>query len=837
MSCHGPDTQKAKLRMDTLDPDMINGKDGEMWHEALDLINTDDMPTKKAKAHPTKAERELMVEWMTISLRKAVEAQRSTGGNIVMRRLTSYEYNNTMRDLLHMDVDYARDLPMEGVAKEGFANNTTVLGTSALHFEYFKKIARNSLEKVIMVPEEKPAAYSFKSELDFQIPKEKPQLAKPSKKDAKKGKKPKKNKKAKPAAKTLAGFPTKMTLKMSGTDGKEKITPVAELHFGEVVQGKGVILAGDRDIDKVGDLFATAKKIGGFQGAGRTGYQPNLDFRLVDPPYSGMVLVRVKAAAIPGKDGILPKMSLEFGSFRGAGYTQEKEFANVEVKAAITKPQIFEFYVQADNYPIQANGKSAKHVTHLRIYNDFRRGTSKLSYKELPKLFIDSVEVVFNGGEVWPPVATQKILVDSKNKNDEIAYLKEILGKFMPRAFRRKVSQAEIDKKVAFFKKYRQAEGSFKSTLVSTLTTVLCSPHFLMIVEPHVNDNKRELNHFEMASRLSYFLWSSMPDNELFRLAVKGELKKPEVLKAQIRRMLKDPKSEGFVKNFTSQWLDTEGIQRVNVNPEYFGFDDSKKFHFADETFAFIRTVLNENLSVTNFIDSDFAALNNFMARHYKIPNVVGSGFVKVPLKEEHHRGGLLTHASMLLANSTGAETHPIKRGVWLLERLLDDPPPDPPASAPELEEEEPGKEGTLSLKERLIHHAQVESCNGCHSKIDPWGVAFENYNALGQWRQGSQDPNVHSKHRSVTVDPTTTLKNGTKIGSLDHLKKFILTNRKEHFVKAVIKKVMSYGIGRYVEFSDQKVVNEIYANVNKRGLKFQDLIEEVILTKTFLTK
>ena len=838
VSCHGPEKVKAKLRMDQLDPDMINGKDGEMWQEALDLINTNDMPTKKAKSHPSKQEREKMVEWITYNLRKAVEAQRSTGGNIIMRRLTAYEYSNTMRDLLHLDLDYARDLPVEGLAKEGFANNTKVLGTSALHFEYFKKIASNSLTKIIMVPEKQPAAYTFKSELNFKIPKEKtvPENKKVSKKEVKKPKN-KKSKKSRVSKKTLAGLPVKMSLRMEGSDGKKKISPVADLHYGEVIEGKGVILAGNRDIDKLGDPFANDKKIGGSQGAGRTGYQPYIDFRLVDPPYTGKVLVRVKAVAIPGKGGTYPKMSLEFGSFRGAGYTQEKEFANVDVKASMDKPQVFEFYVQAENYPIQANGSSPKHVTNLRIYNDFRRGTSQLSYKELPKLYLESIEVIFNGGEIWPPVATQNILIKSNNKNNEVAYLAEILKKFMPRAFRRKVSDAEISKKIAFFKKIRSSEESFKSALVTTLTTVLCSPHFLLIAEPHKAEERRKLNQFELASRLSYFLWSSMPDTELFSLAVKNKLTKPEVLRAQVRRMIRDTKSSGFVRNFTAQWLDTEGIQRVNVNPEYFGFDDTKKFHFADETFAFVEAVFKENLSITNFIDSDFAVLNPFMARHYRIPGVAGGGFMKVPLKPENHRGGLLTHASVLLGNSTGAETHPIKRGVWLQERMLNDPPPDPPASAPELEEPEKGEEGKHSLKERLIQHAQVESCSGCHSKIDPWGVAFENYNALGQWREGSQDPFVHSKHRKVTVDPTTTLKNGTKIESLDHLKNFILTEKKEHFTKAVINKVMSYGIGRYVEFSDQKNINSIYEQVRKDGYRFQTVIESVVLTETFLTK
>ena len=328
-----------------------------------------------------------------------------------------------------------------------------------------------------------------------------------------------------------------------------------------------------------------------------------------------------------------------------------------------------------------------------------------------------------------------------------------------------------------------------------------------------------------------------MPDNELFKLARQNKLGDSKILSAQVKRMIRDQKSSGFIRNFTAQWLDTEGIQRVNVNPEYFSFDDTKKFNFADETFAFVDTVFKENLSISNFIDSDFAMLNPFMARHYRIPGVAGSGFMKVSLKPEDHRGGVLTHASMLLGNSTGAETHPIKRGVWLLERMLDDPPPDPPASAPELAEPEKGKEGDLSLKERLIQHAQVESCNGCHMKIDPWGVAFENYNALGQWREGSQDPFVNTKHRNVSSDPSTTLKNGTKIDNLGHLKSFILNERKEHFAKAIISKVMSYGIGRYVEFSDQKTINTVYDSIRKDDFKFQTLIENIVLTQTFLTK
>jgi hypothetical protein len=830
IGCHGPKLDEADLRIDQLDPDMIKGNDGEMWHEAVDLINTSDMPPSDAKLRPTTEERELMVAWITNSLRKALEARRSTGGNVVMRRLTAYEYNNTLKDLLHLDLNYAKDLPLESVAQEGFANNNVVLGTSALHFETFKKIARGALEKIILIPDEKPETYRFKTELNFSLP----DL------NSKKNNKKNKNSNLRTVGgkyKNRAGLPANIHSKILNENfkGSTSRLPNATLYFGEIVEGQGVTLAGNRDIDSINDVFAADKKIGGAKGAGRTGYQPNLDIQMYEAPFEGNILVKVKAAAIEGKDGSLPNMSIEFGSFRGANYTQEKEFANVEVNASVDQPKVYEFLIQAENYPIYPNGITK--ATHLRIYNDFRRGTSKTSYEDLPRLYLDSVEVSFHPAEHWPPKATQELLFPSENSDDEIAYLKEILNRFMPRAFRRPVSEYEIEKKIAFYEAVREREGSFKSALVSTLTTILCSPHLLLIVEPQDSTEKRELNQYELASRLSYFLWSTMPDEELFELAGTGRLKEPEVLRSQVRRMISDSKSAHFVKNFTAQWLDTEGIQRVNVNPEYFTFDDTKKYHFEDETIAFVNRVFSENLSITNFIDSDFAVVNNFMARHYRIPDVSGSGFVKVSVKKQHHRGGLLTQASMLLANSTGAETHPIRRGVWVLERLLDDPPPPPPANVPELEDPAPDNLGKLSLKERLIEHAQIASCKGCHSRIDPWGVAFENYNALGQWREGTEDPLVNAKYSQINIDPTTTLKNGTEIENLEYLKKYILNQRKEHFVKAVIKKVMSYGIGRYVEFSDQKTVNAIYGQISEDNYRFQTLIENVIMTDTFLTK
>ena len=328
-----------------------------------------------------------------------------------------------------------------------------------------------------------------------------------------------------------------------------------------------------------------------------------------------------------------------------------------------------------------------------------------------------------------------------------------------------------------------------------------------------------------------------MPDVTLFDLAEKGELHQRPVLLAQVRRMMADPKSFGFSRNFASQWLDLAGVRRLAVNPEYFKFEERTKDLFEEESIQFVHHVMKANLSITNFIESDFAMLNPALARHYRIPGVSGGGFQSRPIGKEVHRGGLMTQASMLFGNSTGAETHPIKRGVWVLERMLDDPPPPPPPNVPDLPEPEAKDETNLSLKERLVVHAQVESCRDCHSKIDPWGVAFENYNALGQWREGSQDPLVQKAHQDVKIDPSTQLQNGKQIQNLDDLKNYILTEKKSQFRMAVVRKVMAYGLGRYLEFSDRLTVDSICKALESENDAFQTLIEQIVLSEPFLTK
>jgi len=827
VSCHGPNKQKADLRLDRLDPDLVNGSDADMWQEVLDLINVSEMPPDNARAQPKQSERQAIVDALTLSFRQAMKIKRSTGGRNVIRRLTAYEYNNTLRDLLGLDLQYAVDLPPEGSAKEGFKNNSSVLGTSALHVEYFERIARSALETIIMVPTEQPTPYFVRVE---------PELAfKPEPAPVTKGKQTKKQRNSK----RRSGFGYNIKGNHFVPDKNVK-GPLFRIDHGErSTDGNGVLLAGNRPSDKVGDPFAADRKIGGSQGDGRSGYQPEFRVEIYEVPHDAPVLVRIQLSAVPGKNSAYPRLSFELGSFRGANVSDQKEAANIEIRS--TDPAVYEFVVHGANFPFQSNKPSRP--SYFRIFNDYRRGTSQLTYKELPKLNIDWVEIKCNHYDAWPSPQKNAILFASKNRNDEPAYARDVIARFMTRAYRRPVSDVEVAQKVALFQKLRTQEASFEATIVSTLTAVLCSPNFLLISEPeetvvaNVATEPRRLNDYELASRLSYFLWSSMPDETLFELAAKEQLHNSEVLLTQVKRMIADPKSEGFSRNFASQWLDLAGIHRLAVNPEYFDFKEKDKVLFEEESIQFVHQVLKSNLSINTFIDSDFAMLNPALAKHYRIPGISGGNFQQHAINEKHHRGGLPTQASMLFGNSTGSETHPIKRGVWVLERMLDDPAAPPPPNVPDLPEPESKDLATLSLKERLVEHTQVESCRDCHAKIDPWGVPFENYNALGQWREGISDPLVHQAHQAVNIDPSTQLKSGKRIQNLDDLKKYILTEKKPQFRTAVVRKVMAYSLGRYLEFSDGPAVNSICESVKHENESFQTLIEQIVLSEPFLTK
>lgn len=330
-----------------------------------------------------------------------------------------------------------------------------------------------------------------------------------------------------------------------------------------------------------------------------------------------------------------------------------------------------------------------------------------------------------------------------------------------------------------------------------------------------------------------------MPDEELLQLAQTNKLSDPKVLDKQIRRMIKDTKSWEFVRHFTNQWLDLSSLDRVAVNPEFYpSFDDRLKVDMRRETEHFFAEILQQDLSVLTLIDSDFAMLNRPLAKHYGINDgPLGSRFERVSLTADDKRGGLLTQGSILLGNSTGEHSHPIRRAVWLLDRLLDDPPAPPPPDVPDLNQNEPDL-AKLSLRRQLEIHRKKTACMNCHRNIDPWGIAFENYDAVGQWRTEVKQKVAKKRKPQLTpVESETSLPNGKKLDGMTGLKDYLLKVKREQFARAVVVKVLTYALGRSLELADESTVDQLTAQFAKSGYRLSNLIVAIVQSERFRNK
>jgi cytochrome c553 len=930
VGCHGPETSEADLRLDTIDPDLVNSDSGEHWEEVLNQLNTGKMPPEEEN-QLTDKQRNQIVDWATAEMRYAAEVRRSTGGRNLLRRLTRYEYNNTLRDLLGVDIDFAKDLPPEGTAAEGFKNNASVLITSTLHLEYYQQIAKNALELAFAFGEQ-PEPFTFH---------------------------------------VIA----------TGKDAvsKNKIGKKKKNKKNQGTKDKGLAVSDSKDANVA--IINTASKLSkSFQGI----------------PQTGPILIRIKAGSIPSPSGEYPQMHVNLGYDGGQKARPFKTIESIKVVAPSDALKVYEIICRADDIPLTPPATSKQQF--IELFNQFDPGTSDIKIEDHPQLIVSEVEIIAPYYPEWPPKTRTDILGKSVPEKISDEYVRAVLEQFMTRAYRRPALETEVARMLNLYTVMRSRDSSFEEAITGTLSAVLSSPSFLLITEPSptekYEEKTRDLTDYELASRLSYFLWSTMPDQELMELASQNKLSEAKNLQAQVQRMLADSRSHQFVKHFTSQWLDLDAVYRVAVNPEFFQFDDALKETMQEETIQFVKTLLQEDISCMAMIDSDFTMLNAPLAKYYGIQGVSGEQFKKVGLQPEDHRGGVLTHGSVLLGNSTGDDTHPVKRGIWVLERLLNDPPPPPPPAVPTLAEEDKNA-ARQSLKQKLIAHRTEAACKNCHSKIDPWGVAFENYDGIGLWRdtnltQKQEQPTTEKKvtapvasaenpvnpkdkkyqgwtktpldapkiaiaendsqnvkaikgkinaaYKSMQrpfnhlrnlgpqanpnslsrflgylnqrepalveavgelakelgksdaemmelilatnkeiidsnnlvrklasglappakskkqiaedkkkkllkevdpteVDPRTTLPDNTEIHDLADLKAYLLKHKQDQFAEAIVRKTLSYSLGRYLEFSDKETVLTLTKQFQENGYKLNCLIEGIVLSEVFLTK
>lgn len=444
-------------------------------------------------------------------------------------------------------------------------------------------------------------------------------------------------------------------------------------------------------------------------------------------------------------------------------------------------------------------------------------------------------EIVVKGplhgsGQLVRSAVHQKIVTASPTGNITlVTAAKRVLRPIMEKAFRRNVTDSEVLRYAGLVKSAVQDMGeSYEHGISLAIQAILVSPHFLFRIEkdPNPGQSERTLDDFEVATRLSYFLWSTLPDGKLFRLAKQGQLTNPDVLKQQIRRMLKDDKAEALVSNFASQWLNLRNLEDVNPNTDVFpSFDNKLKDDMFRETELLFATVMKEDRSVDDLLTANYTFVNKRLAKHYGIKGIRSDRFERISLRGTG-RSGVLTHASILTLTSNPGRTSPVKRGKWIMENIFGDGPPPAPADVPELEETAAASPG-LSLAEQLAKHREDPTCAACHQVMDPLGLGLENFNAVGQWREAD---NGHP------IDASGALPSGeTFSGPLELIQ--IISRRREQFQRTLAEKMLTYALGRGTEYYDKCTIDDCLKSMKQRGNRFSVLVEGIVLSDPFLKK
>lgn len=811
VDCHGPKKSKAGFRIDELDPDLVSGGDVDRWVEIYDVLSQREMPPDDEPDYHLKEEdRARIVEWLGDEMQKASRISRDAGGWSSFRRMANYEYNHALQDLLDLKLEFTAALPPENTSEDGFKNSSKYLQMSAAQLETYREIAVEALKKAT-VEGERPKVVTWQIPMQEAMDKAAALKQKPVHR---------KN----PADARQVGH-THIFNKDSGEGFEYQWTYYVVLddaHYGIWNLKPDEIVSAMPPVSRVVAVVPPSRQI-------------RLDLGNWVPD-EGMLRVRIRVGTSERRPGQTANLRLVFGFETN---NEGKRSARVsrrdtEVTATAEAPEIVTFEVPLDELPrnpfrrVHEVGGSPNCTEFLEISNI--SSTGKRGEGGPVNLEIDYVEVEAGVYEAWPPKSHAAIFFESPNRNDEDEYCREILKRFMTRAWRRPVGEPDIAAYHELFGKFRVGISGFQETMIEVLATVLASPEFLYLVQAEGEGPSagRTVSDLEMASRLSFFLWSSIPDATLLEVAFTGKLNEPGVLNTQIERMLADPRSERFARHFVEQWLGLEAMDNLVV--------DQTKFEFYDEAFAenlvsepleFFGEVLRSNGSIMDFLQSDYVVINEPLARHYGIPGVSGQEFRKVLIGLGVNRGGLLTTAAVLTMNSTGVDSNPLKRGVWLLERMLHDPPPPPPPNVPEVDLTDP-RILKMTPKERMADHRNQAACQSCHAKIDPWGLALENFDAVGRFRTTINDQ---------PVDASAVLYNKQALDGVAGLKSYLLENRQDQFARAMVHKLSSYALGRPMSFADRGELDKMAVELKKRGNGLRDLVFLVIHSDLFKQK
>lgn len=820
VGCHGEEAQEGNIRIDTLDPNLHEGDDVSWWLEVMAVLSNGEMPPPD-EPPLADSERTKIIDWLAQEIQVASTVRRASGGHSSFRRMTRYEYNYALQDILGLPWQFAKDLPPEANSEDGFQNSSDLLHMTVEQIDMYRRIALKALQRATVIGEQPPTLHwgvSMRDAAAIEWPKQQESLKKLKEKHKDDPEKLKQE-----LERLTASFK-----QPHRNSYYRELTTERTARSSWAYYGAKYAFAPANDPPKFPGSFDTVAVI-------PQGRNQHLIVELGDQlPDEGMMRVRVRASRTAKDAEHIPSLRLDFGwraSNEGRSEIRVSK-QDTPVQAELGAPQIYEWDVPlGEIYPrnsvrgISKMGQMPSPSEYIRISN------GAVSKGEFQLDFVSVSAPVF---DQWPPASHARIFIDSDSRSDETSYVREILTAMMTRAWRREVSEQEVDKKLRLYDAMRGECDSMEEAVVEVLATVLASPNLLYLVQRgstssgEDTDARQPLSSIELATRLAIFLWSSVPDTELLQLANSGELNNAETLASQVSRMLADPKAKRFAKHFVRQWLDMQLLDFLNIDRKAHGyFDPTLKEAMQEEPIALFHQMLSNNESVLNFIHSDYTMVNERLAVHYGLPNVTGNHFRRVNLDPNRNRGGLLTQAGLLAMNSDGKDSHPLKRGVWLLKSLLNDPPPPPPPAVPEIDLADP-EIAKMTLKQRIEDHRNHAACMSCHAKIDPWGIAFENYDATGRWRQ---------QINGQPVDATSQLFNKQPLSGIDGLKRFLLTNRQDQFVRALVDRMATYALGRPLTFADRADIDKITAQVRKQHDGLASLVQAVVASELFQSK
>lgn len=927
-ACHNADKQTSGVRVDQLDAKMED-RHLKLWGHLLKLTKTEEMPPADAKPQPTADERKRLAEWVEPALKAAKLRPAAKNGS--MRRLTTAQYRNTLRELLQLEDNVAEILPPDAISRDGFVNNQETLQISPLLLETYFDIADAALARTIVDPKAKPTIQNFRVNLraginadplrdklilgadslllktaDYTVEELKPRKAFDYEPFTMRTK-----------YRFIEGYQGNDTVRgwreyssiyhsvfacMRGSHGYPKgaaystvpdglllrpAIPSAEIFGQESTYGpRANFKIALRELPQQGRFRVTvlaAKYDDGMLldkgiGAGETDktvscaglkapqevaisqagvYQVNVDLpkdgkpgeltlKLGDrhftatPTQPAFLVVRLPAGKLtasvsggPTPERIAftplandhdlakrftafeersPRVGVHLGFRRDCGSTLAPVGDPQPVRGTKLMKYTFEGAIQ--NYPDPDVEKD--NVNYLAGIREIGVRSEYTDGRDVPRLLVRSVEFEGPLYDAWPPAPHKAIFTTTEETPDAA---QKVIRDFATRAYRRPLVAAEEAALVGVYEKATKGGATFRDAVKDALQVVLTSPQFLFVIEKSKSPDAEPLDDYELASKLAYFLWNGPPDAVLLELAVKGELSKK--LDEQVTRMVADPRFSRFTSEFTAQWLSLDKFAVVEVDRQRFPkLTRDTKTALKQEPVRFVEHLMRKNLSARNLIASDFVLANEVIGSYYDLADKTESGFEFVAIT--HNRrdlGGLLTQPAILAGLSDGREPNPVKRGAWLARKIIAEPPDDPPPNVPALKESK-----AKSLRERLEEHRNQPGCAQCHSKIDPWGVPFEQFDAGGLFKKGK-------------VDARSTLPDKTEIADFAALQKHLATDRMDQVAFSVLKHLTVYATGRNLTHSELESLRTDAVSLKPNEYRMQDLIRSVVKSKAFLEK